>query len=86
MDYSIINKVIKTLLDMGAVKATAFISEKEVVRAKRKTFNGKIERGNIEISLTIGKPNYAEREFIKKCKKVNEPFPIKKIQLKLISK
>ena len=35
---------------------------------------------NIEIILTIGKPNYLEREFIKKCVKAKEPFPVKKIQ------
>jgi len=36
--------------------------------------------------LTIGRPNYAEREFIKLCKKAGEPFPVKKMQLKFYPK
>jgi hypothetical protein len=36
--------------------------------------------------FTIGKPNYEEREFIKKCKKAGEPFPVKKIQVKFYNK
>lgn len=33
-------------------------------------------------SLTIGKPNYAERLFVKSLIKSGEPFPIKKVQFK----
>jgi hypothetical protein len=29
-------------------------------------------------------PYCREKEFIKKCKKVGEPFPVKKIQLKYL--
>jgi len=84
------NKVIETLISQKAIKATQFISPKEIIRAVRKSykFSGtrKLPRKdqNIEITLTIGKPNYVEREFIKKCIKAKEPFPIKKIQLKFI--
>ena len=35
-----------------------------------------------EIAVTFGKPNYEEREFIAKCRKSGESFPIRKIQLK----
>ncbi len=70
-----------------AIKATKYMTDKHVIRAVRKTFKGKILKNrNIEITLTIGRPNFLEREFIKKCKKANEPFPIKKIQLKLLKK
>ena len=64
------------------VKATKYVSPKLVVRAVRTRYHNKIVKGNIEISLTIGRPNYLEREFIKKCQKVSEPFPVKKIQIK----
>jgi len=77
------NEVIEAILGGGVIKATKYISPKEIIRAVRKTFGKKIVKGNIEIHLTIGKPNYAEREFIKLCQKSDEPFPIKKIQLKL---
>jgi hypothetical protein len=65
-------------------RATYYHSPTFIVNATRKTYGGKIMRGNIEISLTIGKPNYAQRDFISKCKKANEPFPVKKIQLKFV--
>ncbi len=32
--------------------------------------------------ITYGRPNYAEREFIKLAKKAGEPFPIRKVQLR----
>jgi len=35
-----------------------------------------------EFVLTIGRPNYAERVFIKTARKAGETFPIKKIQLR----
>lgn len=90
------NKVIETLISQNAQKATQFINEKLIIRATRKTYKNstltkkttrKFSRkgDNIEITLTIGKPNWAEKEFIKKCIKANEPFPIKKIQLKILN-
>ena len=32
--------------------------------------------------VTIGRPAYAERHFIKMCKRAGEPFPVRKVQLK----
>ena len=82
----ICGQVINTLLNnTNAIKSTKYITPKFVIKAKRKLFNNKIcISGNIEIVLTIGKPNYKERQFIKECIKSKEPFPIKKIQLKHI--
>ncbi len=75
-----------TCATFGTIKqATKYISDKQIIRATRttyKAYKGKPDRGNIEINLTIGKPNFAEREFIKKLKKAKEPFPVKKIQFK----
>ena len=82
-----VSDVVDTVLngtgDTQFVKATKYISHKEIVRAVRKTFRGKIlASSNAEITLTIGRPNYLEREFIKLCVKAGEPFPVKKIQCK----
>lgn len=78
--------LVETLISENAVKATYYISPKEIIRAVRTRYGGKNKKidkkSNIEISLTIGKPNYLEREFIEKCKEAKEPFPIKKIQIK----
>ena len=66
----------------GAVQVTKYFSPKEIVRATVKRFHGKLYGKNREIIFTIGRPNYAERKFIKNCLKAKEPFPIKRLQLK----
>ncbi len=79
------NDVVEEILK-GAIKATKYVSPKEIVRAVRTTYkihNRKPRKGeNIQITLTIGRPNYVEREFIKLCKEAKEPFPVRYIQLK----
>ena len=78
------DKVILALLLNNAVKATEYVNPTLICRATRKRSGKKIDhRHNIEIILTVGKPNYVERDFIRKCKKAGEPFPLKKIQLKV---
>ncbi len=67
------------------VRATKYISPTLIVRGVRTRVGKKILSGNIEVTLTIGKPNYLERDFIKLCKKAGEPFPVKKVQLKMYS-
>lgn len=49
-----------------ARQATAILAKNQIIRATRRTFKGKFLRGNIEILVTIGKPNYRERKLIKK--------------------
>jgi len=70
----------------NVIKATKYISPKLILRAVRKTYKayklGSRKGDNVEVHLTIGKPNYLEREFIKLCQKAHEPFPVKKVQLK----
>lgn len=82
--YEAVGKVVLALIENRAYKAIAYLSEKLVVRASRKLFGGKLPAANrnAEIILTIGTPNYEQREFIKQCKKAGEPLPVKKIQLK----
>lgn len=63
--------------------ATKYFSEKSVMRATRRRYRRSNEMPDtLEIIFTYGRPNFREREFIKKCKKAGEPFPIKKIQLR----
>jgi hypothetical protein len=67
------------VLEGGAKRATKYISEKLVVKA---TVRNRERRGlHTELVFTIGRPNYAEREFIKECKKAGESFPVKKVQI-----
>jgi len=87
---STVAQVVDALLATDAWKATKFLSDKSIVRATRKMYGKDTPRGrridkrdrSVDISLVIGKPNYLEREFIKKCRKAGEPIPVKRVQLK----
>lgn len=78
-----VNDVVSALVKSNARKATKFVSDRMVVRAARRVYRGrKFDRRNIEVVLTVGRPNYAERKFIKVCKRAGERFPVRKVQLK----
>lgn len=76
--------------DKSIRRVTKYLSEKLVVSVAAKTYGahkGKRtdNRSRAEdFVVKVGAPNYAERQFIKKCKAAGEPFPIKKIQLKFV--
>ena len=76
--------VIEVLMTAEALKATKYVAKNITIKAKRKCFKGRIDHRDcrVEIVLTMGSPNYAERAFIKDCIKAGEKFPIKNIQLK----
>ena len=65
----------------GNKRATKYVSPSFTIKATRQH---KYRSGSLSgtVIVTIGRPNYAEREFIKKAKKAGEPFPVRKIQLK----
>lgn len=86
LDDGVFGEVFVPVLFGGAKKATKYISPRLVVKA---TLHGKkIDRrcGQVHIVLTYGSPNFAERKFIRQCRRVGEPFPVKKVQLKPIHK
>lgn len=76
-----IAEVIEVLTTTGARKTTKFLDEKTIVRA---THQRKPSKRDVTttIILTMGRPNFRERQFIKACKRAREPFPVRKIQLK----
>ncbi len=79
------DQCVRAIIYGGAIKATKYISEKLTVKATRKLYGKKRRpsQKSLEVILTAGKPNYEERAFIKKLKKAGEPFPVKKVQLKM---
>jgi hypothetical protein len=77
--------VIELMLMRGARRATRYISPTEVVKATRRHKPRKSDR-TTEMVVTVGRPNYAEREFIKRCKKSGEPLPVNKIHLEFYAK
>jgi hypothetical protein len=79
-----IAQVVLALVNRAEViKATKYVSPTQIIRATKRLYGKKLIRDRVEIMLTIGKPNYVEREFVKMCKKAGEPFPVKHAQLKL---
>ena len=79
---SAFSKAIDGLLRSRARSATVYLSTSRRVTA---TFIHK-PRGHAfttTIAVTYGNLNYAGREFVKACKRAGEPFPVKKVQLKL---
>lgn len=78
-----VTRIVEALLICDAHRATKYVNPKHIVRATRKLTGGKIDRRerNIEIVLTIGRPNYRERKFIKDCKKSGVKFPVRGVQM-----
>lgn len=60
--------VYEAVLAHNAKSAVQFLSEKLVIRATRRLYGKKIRKGPIEVLISLGKPNYQERNFIKRQK------------------
>lgn len=75
-----IYKAVEAVFLDGVRKATVFQSPNLTVVATRRHKDTKRDRIT-EIILTIGKPNFANRKFVKDCLAAGEPFPVKKVQL-----
>lgn len=74
-------QVVRTLLKTGARQATKYLSERETVRATRSYKPDRRHRSETLV-VTMGSPNYAEREFLKKRKRAGELVPATWVQLK----
>lgn len=82
-----VSKVLQAIEGSKAYNAAVYLSDKLVVRASRPRLRGRVvKEANLGVVLTVGKPNYRQREFIKTLKKTGEPFPVKKVQLKFANK
>ena len=79
---SAVSAVVMAVLECPDLRrATKYLDDHTTVKCTRQRPFDKRERQET-VLVTMGKPNYAERNFIKNCKIVGEPFPVKKIQLK----
>lgn len=61
--------------------ATKYVSPDMVVKATER-FKPNGRTLHREFIVSVGKPNHSERQFIKNCQIVGEPFPVRKTQLK----
>jgi hypothetical protein len=84
-----VSEVVGVLIGQSAKRATKYLSDRLVVSGQRrgfKAYKGRPTRttrdAQAEIVLKVGRPNYAERQFIRQCKQAGEPLPVKKVQIK----
>ncbi len=73
--------VVSALIVTRMRRATKFIGPNLVVKLTRQRKPNKRDRSETFV-LTVGKPNYAEREFIKLCGRAKEPLPLRRVQLR----
>lgn len=81
-----IRRVVESCLECRDIKSAYVVQGEKLVVKATKRYKSKKNENHAEMVLTIGRPNYAEREFIRLCKKAGEPFPVKKMQIKLYPK
>ena len=68
------------LVNSEAKTATAYLSPTVVLRITRQgTHRARDARQTYLV--TVGKPNYAARVFLRQCRKAGEPLPVQKVQL-----
>ena len=65
-------EMVEEIITGGAYKATRYLSDKLTVKATRKRYKGKFHSKVVDIALTIGPPNYEEREKINRAKKLKQ--------------
>lgn len=72
-DIKAVSEVVEEIIIGGAYKATKYLSDKRTVKATRKRIKkftpAEEKRHPVEIMITIGRPNYEERENIKQARK-----------------
>lgn len=78
---SAVTSVVKAIEnDKSLYRATRILSPDTIVRATRR--NKSTRQFGFEVILSVTRPNYEERQFIKLLKKSNEPFPLKRLRFK----
>ena len=76
-----IQNAVFSLLETNAKKASVYLDEFTVVTATAMHKPDKRMRVR-SVMLTMGRPNYRGRMFVKACKKAGKLFPIREAQLK----
>lgn len=71
-------QVIDALLCSEKKRVTKFVAPNITVKATRLHKPDRRDRAETYV-VSIGRPNYQEREFIKDCKKAGEPFPVRNL-------
>jgi len=79
-----LSKALSTLARTGARSATVYLSDRLTVKATRVRYRylgRRPDPDSFEARVTVGRPNYAARAFIRLATRAGESFPIRKVQL-----
>lgn len=79
--YGVVSYLVGLVHGRCVKQATKYLSPKLTIKATRQGKTRKGER-QMTILVSIGRPNYTEREFIKQAVKAGEPFPVNKVLVK----
>lgn len=66
-------------------RATAYISDKLTIKATAQRRTDKRNK-SVTVLVTVGRPNFLERKFIKVCKDAGCAFPLRQVQHKFWKK
>lgn len=80
-EMNALTKLIAAMIDPNVRTATAYLSPKYTMRFSR--IHRHRRARSRTFALTLGTPNYEARQFIKRAKKAKEPFPVKRVQLRM---
>lgn len=79
--YAGVVEALQALIINKARSASKYVSPGGVVKVTRK-HPCDLRARSETFFLTVGKPNFLGRRFVKACVKAGEKFPVKKVQLK----
>jgi len=85
LERGILRVVSAVVFDPRVKSATAYESPDQTIVATRRGKPDRRER-HFELVLTIGRPNYRGRAFVKALLAAGAPFPARKAQLRFIPK
>lgn len=80
-----VGRVVEALLECPEAKTVSlYLEPRTVVKATRihKHTRRSDRYGAESYMLTIGRPNFLGRRFVKQCQQAGEPFPVRKLQIK----
>ena len=73
--------LLRTAFDPTVQQATKYLTPTLIARVTRR-FKHRARDRRQEFVVTVGEPNYREREFIRDCRRAGESFPVKRVILK----
>lgn len=76
-----VTKPLEILLRSNARSVTKYLRPDLRVTVSRQFPMDRRNSGET-VLVTWGKPNYAQRKFVKACQRAKEPFPVKRPQIK----